>query len=102
MSGNTKRKSNPSRTFSQTKDLLPFKCDGAANERTREFLESVVRICTDYIEKENDRGEKVIHFYQPEEIMKLFDFSIPDCPADLDSLLEDCRRTLALQVKTGT
>lgn len=83
------------------KDLLPFKCDEAANERTRKFLESVVKICTDYIERENDRSEKVINFYQPDEIMKMFDFSIPDCPTDLERLIEDCKRTLALQVHTG-
>lgn len=82
-------------------DLLPFKCDEAANERTREFLETVVKICTDYIERENDRSEKVVNFYQPEEVMKMFDFSIPDSPINLDQLIEDCRRTLALQVKTG-
>lgn len=82
-------------------DLLPFKCDPAANEQTRKFLLGVIKICLDYIERENDRSEKVIDFYQPDEIIKLFDFSIPDSPTDLDRLVEDCKRTLAYQVKTG-
>lgn len=81
--------------------MLPFKCDSAANERTRKFLSGVIKICLDYIEKENDRNEKVIDFYQPDEIMRMFDFSIPDSPVDLDRLVEDCRQTLAYQVKTG-
>lgn len=82
-------------------DLLPFKCDGAANERTRKFLLGVIQICLNYIERENDRAQKVIDFYQPDEIIKMFDFSIPDTPTELDQLVEDCRRTLAYQVKTG-
>ena len=85
----------------QPADLLPFKCDEAANEQTKKFLLGVIKICLDYIERENDRKEKVIDFYQPEEIMRMFDFSIPDSPLELDKLVEDCRRTLSLQVKTG-
>lgn len=80
---------------------MPFKCDSAANERTRKFLNGVIRICIDYIERENKRDEKVIEFYQPQQILKMFDFSIPDTPTELDRLVEDCRQTLALQVRTG-
>lgn len=83
-------------------DLFPFKSDSGANEKTRKFLLGVIKICLDYIERENDRNEKVINFYQPEEIMKIFDFSIPENPTDLDRLVEDCKTTLAYQVKTGT
>lgn len=82
-------------------DLLPFKCDSEANERTRKFLLGVINICLDYVERENDRKEKVIDFYQPEEIMRMFDFSIPDSPSELDRLVEDCRQTLFYQVRTG-
>lgn len=81
--------------------MLPFKCDPEANEQTKKFLLGVIKICLDYIERENNRDEKVIDFYQPDEIMKMFDFSIPDSPIELDRLVEDCRRTLAFQVKTG-
>lgn len=81
--------------------MLPFKCDQAANEKTRKFLNGVISVCLDFVERENDRREKVIDFHQPDEVMRMFDFSIPDSPAELDSLVEDCRRTLALQVKTG-
>lgn len=81
--------------------MLPFKFDENANEQTKKFLLGVIKICLDYIERENNRNEKVIDFYQPEEIMKMFDFSIPDSPIELDRLVEDCRRTLSFQVKTG-
>lgn len=82
-------------------DLLPFKTDQETNERTRKFLNGVINICLDYIERENKRSEKVIEFYQPEEMMRMFDFSIPDSPTELDRLVEDCRQTLAYQVRTG-
>lgn len=72
-----------------------------ANEQTKKFLLGVIKICLDYIERENNREEKVIDFYQPDEIMKMFDFSIPESPTDLDKLVEDCKRTLRFQVKTG-
>lgn len=82
-------------------DILPFKFDDEANEKTREFLQKIIEICLDYIKKENDRNEKVIHFYQPDEMIRMFDFSIQNEPIDLDRLVEDCRQTLAYQVKTG-
>lgn len=81
--------------------MLPFKSDQGASEQTRKFLQGVISICLDYIERENKRSEKVIEFYQPEEIMRMFDFSIPDSPSELDQLVEDCRQTLAYQVRTG-
>lgn len=80
---------------------MPYKFDESANEQTRKFLLGVVKICLDYIERENKREEKVIDFYQPEEIIKMFDFSIPETPTELDTLVEDCRRTLLYQVRTG-
>lgn len=82
-------------------DLFPFKTDQEANDRTRKFLLGVVNICLDYVERENDREERVIDFYQPDQIMRMFDFSIPDSPSELDRLVEDCRQTLAYQVRTG-
>lgn len=82
-------------------DLLPFKLDDEANDRTRKFLLGVINICLDYVERENKRQEKVIEFYQPDEIMRMFDFSIPDSPTELERLIEDCKQTLAYQVRTG-
>ena len=95
--------SNYRNTISHTwlQDLLPFEIGQTANEQTRKFLLGVIKICLDYIERENDRSEKVIDFYQPEEMMKMFDFSIPESPLELDRLIEDCKRTLSYQVKTG-
>lgn len=81
--------------------MLPFKSDEKANERTREFLQKVIRICLDYIELENKRQEKVIHFYQPDEMIRMFDFAIRSEPVELEQLVEDCRQTLSHQVKTG-
>lgn len=89
------------KTATITADLLPFKSDSAANEQTRKFLLGVIKICLDYIEQQNNRSEKVVEFYQPDEIMKMFDFSIPDSPLELDKLVDDCRKTLSYQVKTG-
>lgn len=61
----------------------------------------MIKICLDYIERENDRQEKVIDFYQPAEMLRMFDFSIPDDPVELDRLVEDCQQALRYQVKTG-
>lgn len=61
----------------------------------------MIKICLDYIDRENDRREKVIDFHQPAEMMQMFDFSIPNDPRELDRLVEDCRQTLLYQVKTG-
>lgn len=61
----------------------------------------MIKICLDYIEQQNDRGEKVLNFYQPAEILKMFDFSIPDDPIELDRLVEDCSQALSFQVKIG-
>jgi len=85
----------------KTQDLLPFKVGDEANERTRKFLLEVIEVCLDYVEKENKRSEKVIDFRQPEEMLRMFDFSIPNAPTDLAQLVEDCRQTLGHQVKTG-
>lgn len=83
-------------------DLLPFNGDlSEGSRRTRDFLSRVIRICLDYIERENDRAQKVIHFHQPEEMLKMFDFAIPREPVPLDQLVDDCYKTLEHQVKTG-
>lgn len=58
-------------------------------------------ILIDFIRESNDRREKVLHFQQPSELQKLFDFNIPEKPQNLATLLEDCRSTLKHQVKTG-
>lgn len=61
----------------------------------------VVRCCLEFIDKSNDRNEKVLHFQQPEELLKKFDFEIGETPRNLESIIEDCARALANQVKTG-
>lgn len=85
----------------ELKDLLPHKSDAEARASTRHFLTSVVQICLDFIERENDRSEKVIDFYQPREMMAKFDFELPEVATKLDKLIEDCAHTLKYQVNTG-
>ncbi|RWS23639.1 glutamate decarboxylase-like protein [Leptotrombidium deliense] len=79
-------------------DLLPLKDSGY--QVTREFLLSVVEILIDFIKKSNDRSTKVVDFHQPDQLMQVFDFSIPEDPQNLDQLLVDCKDALKYQVKT--
>lgn len=81
--------------------MLPYKWDANASEETRKFLLSVVKICMDFVDKSNSREEKVIDFHQPQEMIKMFDFSILDQPVELERLLEDCKQALHYQVKIG-
>ncbi|XP_074593282.1 glutamate decarboxylase [Brevipalpus obovatus] len=80
-------------------DILPIK-EGSF-ETTKEFLLKVVEILLKFIEESNDRKKKVVEFHQPDEMQKIFDFSIPEKPHDLASILNDCRETLRYQVKTA-
>lgn len=100
MASKSQQMTNQSVEFSIT-ELLPFNLEPEAGEKTRHFLERVIKICLNYIERENDRSQKVIDFQQPEQIMRMFDFSIPLDPLSLDQLVADCEATLLHQVKTG-
>ncbi|RWS09991.1 glutamate decarboxylase-like protein [Dinothrombium tinctorium] len=80
-------------------DLLPLKENGY--QITKEFLLSVIEICVEFIKKSNDRSTKVLDFHQPDQLMQVFDFAIPDEPQNLDQLLVDCKDTLKYQVKTA-
>ncbi|XP_054162481.1 glutamate decarboxylase-like [Oppia nitens] len=80
-------------------DLFPINENG--NKPTKEFLLKVIEICLDFIQKSNDRSTKVIDFHTPEELQKLFDFSIPDEPLNIGQILNDCRDALKYQVKTA-
>jgi glutamate decarboxylase len=80
-------------------DLLPHNLFGQAP--TKEFLLKVVDILIDYIKDVNDRDEKVLHFKQPEEMLRLLNLDLPDEGMPLQNLVDDCNLTLQHQVKTG-
>ncbi|CAG2173762.1 unnamed protein product [Oppiella nova] len=80
-------------------DLFPI--DENGSKPTKEFLLQVMEICLDFIDKSNDRTTKILEFHKPEELKKLFDFSIPDEPLDIQQIVNDCRDALKYQVKTG-
>ena len=81
------------------KDLFPI--DENGYEKTKDFLLKIIDICLEFIRKSNDRSTKVLDFHQPDELQKLFDFSIPEEPLDIQQVINDCRETLKYQVKTG-
>jgi hypothetical protein len=55
----------------------------------------------DFIVQSNDRSTKILDFQQPHELVDKFDFHIPEDPQNLQSIIDDCQRTLVNQVKTG-
>jgi glutamate decarboxylase len=79
--------------------LLPLNRSG--NEQTKQFLQEVVELCKKFIDESNDPKKKIVDFHQPDEMLKLMDFDIPDAPMNLESLVKDCELTLKYQVKTG-
>lgn len=80
-------------------DLFPINENGF--EQTKEFLVKVIDICLDFIRQSNDRSSKVLDFHQPDQMKQLFDFSIPEKPLDIETVVNDCRQALKYQVKTG-
>uniref|UniRef100_A0A914VWI9 Glutamate decarboxylase n=1 Tax=Plectus sambesii TaxID=2011161 RepID=A0A914VWI9_9BILA len=80
-------------------DLLPQNTKNWAE--TEMFIKQTVRILLNYIKESNDRKSKVLDFHHPAEMAHLIDFSIPEDPQNLEQLLQDCQRVLALGVKTG-
>lgn len=80
-------------------DLVPWNNTG--NKETHEFLTRLTAILLEFIDKTNDRNEKVLDFHYPDQLLEVFDFTLPDDPQNLDQLLTDCKDTLKYQVKTG-
>lgn len=80
-------------------DLLPHNLSGQAP--TKEFLLKIVDVLIDYIKDVNDRDEKVLHFKQPEEMLRLLNLDLPNEGMPLQTLVDDCSLTLKHQVKTG-
>lgn len=80
-------------------DILPVK--ESSDQETKQFLESVVKICLKFIVESNDRKNKVLDFHQPDDLFNLYDFTIPSEPLNLEQLIKDCSECLRLQVKTG-
>lgn len=80
-------------------ELVPWNPSGA--KETLEWFQRLILILLDFIEKTNDRNEKILDFHHPSQLMQAMDLSVPDEPQNLDQLLTDCRDTLKYQVKTG-
>ena len=55
----------------------------------------------DYVSTVNDREQKILDFKHPTQLREQIDFDIPEHPLPVEQLLEDCKLTLANQVKTG-
>jgi len=81
-------------------DLTPWNPEGT--KELNEFYQRLLVYILEFIEKTNDRSEKILDFHHPAQLMEAMDFSIPDEPQNLDQLLTDCKDTLKYQVKTGT
>ena len=76
----------------------------SASEVTKVFFYKLVSILMTYIEKSNDRSEKVLNFLHPHEIITdaEFDLNIDNSkPCNLTEVLELCRGTIERCVKTG-
>lgn len=80
-------------------ELVPWNPSGA--KETLEWFQRLILILLDFIEKTNDRNEKILDFHHPSQLMQAMDLTVPDEPQNLDQLLTDCRDTLKYQVKTG-
>lgn len=80
-------------------EILPIK--EGSNEETKEFLRRLVELLLDFIVQSNDRSNKVLEFQQPHELVNKFDFVIPEDPQNLQTIIDDCQRTLVNQVRTG-
>ena len=62
----------------------------------------MTQILIDYVEKTNDRKEKVVDFHHPDDLLKKVDLSLPEDGYKVEQLLMDCETALRYQVKTGT
>ncbi|XP_026142099.1 glutamate decarboxylase 1 [Carassius auratus] len=84
-----------------SKELFPAE-DG--EEATKHFLQELVNILLDYINKSLKRSSKVLDFHYPHQLkegLEGFSLELPDQPDNLEQLLVDCRDTLKYGVKTG-
>jgi glutamate decarboxylase len=68
---------------------------------TREFLQKLCDLLIDYVEKQNDRNEKILDFHHPADMKQILDLEIPEQGVTLQQLLVDCAKSLKYQVKTG-
>lgn len=80
-------------------DLVPWNPEGG--KELHEFYQRLLTYILEFVDKTNDRNEKIVDFHHPAQLMEVMDFSIPDEPQNLDQLLVDCKDTLKYQVKTG-
>lgn len=51
-------------------------------------MKKLVDILLDYIKEENNRDNKILDFYHPEQMLKKIDLSIPDEAMNLGQILK--------------
>ena len=52
------------------------------------------QVLLDYVKTQNDRSSKVLDFLHPNELAKVFDFTIKKEPETLNQLIADAEKTL--------
>ncbi|CAF0986407.1 unnamed protein product, partial [Brachionus calyciflorus] len=78
-------------------DLLPV----GNFEATEEFFEKILEIILSFIKTSNTRTEKIIDFYFPHDLEKIFDFKVSEEPKNLAQILNDCSKIMKHSVKTA-
>lgn len=68
---------------------------------TRNFLNQVFQMMFNFIQKSNDRDEKILNFKQPQELKSLIDLDIPAESLPLQKIISDCSMVLKYAVKTA-
>ncbi|XP_047136817.1 glutamate decarboxylase 2 isoform X1 [Hydra vulgaris] len=79
-------------------DLLP---NVNNSKDTESYINEFVKKLVSFLTISNNRNEKIIDFMTPEELMKLFDFSLPDSKLSLGDLLQAVDTILKFVVKTA-
>ncbi|RNA18520.1 Glutamate decarboxylase [Brachionus plicatilis] len=79
------------------KDILP----NGEYETTCEFLQRILDLMLVYIQKANDRTEKILKFQYPDDLKNSLDLEIKSEPLSLKKLIEDCQMVMDNAVKTG-
>lgn len=80
--------------------MWPLANDGSLTEI---FLQDALKIIVDYLNRSNDRSEKVLDFHHPRVLKKHpeFEIKLSGESSSLMSVLDSIAKTLKFCVKTG-
>ncbi|CAK8673371.1 acidic amino acid decarboxylase GADL1-like isoform X2 [Clavelina lepadiformis] len=85
-------------TSDHTENIVGGKKDSSVES----FLKSVYDLAVkEGWEKAQDRNELVVKFKSPEELRKVLNIEVEDCPASHSDLLQDLKDVFTYSVKTG-